>query len=72
VTEPTYFHFQLVDRESGEERILGLFTDSRASWNVGDVIRPGTGRIFQIAAIEPFEAPSVIPIQARWVVRRVA
>jgi hypothetical protein len=71
MTESTYFHFQLIDRDSGDERVLGLFTNADPSWRVGDVI-PSGDRVFQIAAIEPYDGPSPIPIHARWVVRRVA
>jgi hypothetical protein len=66
-----YYRFQLVDRASGEERVLGVFTNADPSWRVGDVI-PTDGSVFQIAAIEPFDGPSHIPIDARWIVRRVA
>jgi hypothetical protein len=66
-----YYRFQLVDRVSGQERVLGVFTNDDPGWRVGDVI-PSGGRVFQIAAIEPFAGPSHIPIDARWIVRRVA
>ncbi len=71
MTHLPYYRFQLVDREAGEEHVVGVVTNAERSWRVGDVV-PARDRVFQITAIEPFEGATHIPVDAKWVVRRVA